>query len=253
MKIDLSVVIITKNAEKTLGKVLAMLDFVDEIILVDSGSTDQTLSIGEHYKAKIFHQDWLGYGPQKKKAVSYAKNKWVLNLDADEVLTIDLKHYLKTQFLKDRTQFSGFFIPIFNIFMNRKLVLWGGSQESRLRLFNKELGNFDDLQVHESVHVQGTTLHLSQGIDHFSYFSIENYFEKFNLYTTNAAKELINQKKKPSILNALIRPPLKFVQLYFFRGCFRLGWPGFVWSFFSSIYPFVKYAKHIELYEQRKH
>lgn len=253
MKINLSVVLISRNAEKTLDKVLAMLDFVDEIILVDSGSTDKTLDIARKYGATVHFQEWLGYGPQKQKAVSFAKNDWVLNLDTDEVITPELKHYLKTNFLEDRLKYAGFFIPIQNIFMNKKIQLWGSSLESRLRLFNKQSGQFNNKKVHEEVLVNGATKALELGIDHFSYYSIENYFEKFNLYTSNAANELILAKKSPSIFKAISRPPLKFIQLYFIRGAFRFGWAGFVWSFFSSIYPFVKYAKHIELYENSNH
>ncbi|MFZ4714448.1 MAG: glycosyltransferase family 2 protein [Bacteriovoracaceae bacterium] len=244
---NLSVVIITLNAERTLEKVLEPLSFVQDIVILDSGSTDRTKEIALKYKARFFHQDFLGFGRQKQFAVALAKNDWVLAIDADEVLSPELIHFLTKTLNYSESSYAGYTLPIINVFLGKVLDFWGGEAQSHLRIFRKTEGNFNDLSVHERVIVRGQTKSIPYPIFHYSYQDIHHYFLKFNQYTTNAARELKGKGKVLSIPMMLLRIPLKFFQLYFLRGGFTLGWQGLLWSVFSSFYVFVKYAKLREL------
>ncbi len=244
---NLSVVIITFNSERTLEKVLAPLSFVSDIVIVDSGSTDKTKQIAEKYNARFIHQDFLGFGKQKQLAVSLAKHDWVLSLDADEVISEEFKFFLTKTLDYSQSSFTGYRIPITNVFLGKVLSFWGESKQSHLRLFRKSAGNFNDLSVHERVIVKGEVKELAYDVFHYSYQDISHYFTKFNQYTSNAAQELHKQGKSVSGFSALMRIPLKFIQLYLIRGGFTMGWPGLVWSTCSSFYVFVKYAKLKEL------
>lgn len=241
-----SAVIITLNAERTLEMVLKSLHWCDEIVVVDSGSSDKTLDIAAKYKTKIIHQKFLGFGKQKQVGVAAAKNDWVLSVDADEVVSKDLASEIQLMDLLQMNHF-GYYIAITNVFMEKIIDLWGHRTDAHLRLFNKKYGNFTDSAVHEKVEVKGTTAYLDNNILHFSYDNLKNYFDKFNAYTTLGAAESQKKNKSVSPLSMVLRIPLKFIQLYILRGAFRHGFPGLVWSVCSAFYPFVKYAKLKEL------
>lgn len=244
--IKISAVIISLNAERTLEKVLKSLHWCDEIVLVDSGSTDSTLELAQKYKTKIVHQKFLGFGKQKQVGVREAKNDWVLSVDSDEVVSEGLASEIRELQLQD-TKVKGYYIAITNVFMEKVIDLWGHRTDAHLRFFNKKYGNFSDHEVHELVQVTGETAYLKNNILHYSYDSLHSYFDKFNAYTGLGAKESLKKNKSVSAFSMLLRIPLKFFQLYFFRGAFRHGFPGLVWSVCSAFYPFVKYAKLREL------
>lgn len=242
----ISAVIISLNAERTLEKVLKSLHWCDEIVLVDSGSTDKTLEIANKYKTKIVHQRFLGFGKQKQVGVREAKNEWILSVDADEVVSDELAREIK-ELIQGEPKSHGYYIAITNVFMEKTIDLWGHRTDAHLRFFNKKYGNFSDHEVHELVQVSGQTAYLKNNILHYSYDSLRSYFEKFNAYTSLGAKESFKKNKSVSAVSMVLRIPIKFFQLYFFRGAFRHGFPGLVWSVCSAFYPFVKYAKLKEL------
>jgi glycosyltransferase involved in cell wall biosynthesis len=247
---NLSVVLITLNAERTLDQVLKAVSFSDDIVIVDSGSTDRTREIAEKYHARFFHQDFLGFGKQKQFAVALAKYDWVLSIDADEVISDSLVNFLKSTLNYSQSSFAGYSFPFINVFLGKEMLFWGSQNMSQLRLFRKNLGNYNDLSVHEKIELKGEIKHLDYPIYHHSYENITHYFLKFNHYTTNAAKELYKNGKTITYFDMFLRVPLKFLQLYLLRGGFRLSWQGFFWSVFSSFYVFVKYSKLRELQSQ---
>lgn len=250
-KLSISAYIISKNAEATIEKVLASLDFCDEIVVVDSGSTDKTYEICKRYNVKWFHQDFLGYGKQKRFASSQTKNSWVINVDADEVVTLDLSKFLLQKFESEViSKFSAISIPIKNIFMGRLISFWGDTSEGHVRIYDKTKCEFDEAHVHEIVKTSGNVLEIPFYLDHYSYQSLHHYFEKFNTYTTLAAAK--DSTKNLSKFSIAFRPFFTFFNLYFLRGGFKNGWPGFVWCMCSGFYPFVKYAKMIELHETKE-
>jgi glycosyltransferase involved in cell wall biosynthesis len=245
-----SAVIITLNAAQSLELTLQALQWCDEIVIVDSGSSDSTLMIAEKYHCKIFHREFKGYGEQKRFAVDSAVNDWVLNVDADEVLSKELILEIQQKLTNLSLNEVAFTIPISLIFMQRKIRFGGEYGARHLRLFHRKFGNFNLNQVHEDVEIKGKIGQLHHHIWHYSYASIEEYFHKFNRYTTLGAIEAIKKNKKPAKWLIMIRLPFNFLQRYILQGLIFDGFPGFVWALFSSFYPVVKYIKLIEMLEK---
>jgi glycosyltransferase involved in cell wall biosynthesis len=242
----ISVVIITFNSEFALEKVLTAVSWANEIIIVDSGSTDNTLEIARKFGINVIYHKFEGYGTQKHFACSLAKNDWVLSIDDDEVVTESLKKELETiDFLK--TEYSGFKLPISLVFLGKLLKYGGEYKKLHLRFFNKNKGNWNQSGVHEGVELTGKIGQLNEQILHYSYANLHDYFAKFNNYTSIAAQSLFDQNKTVSSFKVLTRFPLSFLKNYLIKGSILDGYPGFLWTLLSAIYTVVKYAKLKEL------
>jgi len=248
MKKKISCVLITFNEEENLRKTLPAVSWCDEVVVVDSGSSDNTLEVCEKFNCKIFHREFDGYGSQKRFAVSKAEHDWILNLDADEVISDELKNDILLELNKEKIDYAGFLIPRRLFFLGRRFKHGRESKDYQLRFFNRNYGNYTEDKVHEKVVVKGEVKKLKGELLHFSYSSIHQYFEKFNSYTSRAAEELYVQGKKKGIEAIVFSFPLYFVKNYFIYGNFLNGFQGFLWALFSSLYPVVKYFKLITLY-----
>ncbi|MBN3004775.1 glycosyltransferase family 2 protein [Chromobacterium alkanivorans] len=245
MRARISVVLITKNAETSLGKCLDSVGFADEIVLVDSGSTDRTLAIASAYKAKVIHQDWLGFGPQKQLAVQAASHDWVLCLDADEWLSTELVNEIKA--VLDNPQATAFQFPRCNRFMGRFLKHGEGYPDWSLRLFHRGHARWSDDLVHEYVIADGPVHKLRHDLMHESGEDIALYLSKQNRYTSLQAEQLLQRGKRVGIAKLILSPLLRFLKFYFFRRGFLDGVPGLVHISIGCFNSYIKYAKLIEL------
>lgn len=246
-----SAVLITRNADRLLGEVLTALAWCDEILVVDSGSSDRTLEIAKAHDARTLHHGFEGYGPQKAWAVTQATHDWVLVVDADEIVTPELAREIESRLERDAAAHAGYEIPISLVFLGRLMRHGGEYRMPHLRLYDRRRGNYNQNRVHERVELDGPVGRLEQHILHDSYGSIEAYFNKFNDYTTAGARDLKARGKTASVATVVLRFPLTFIRQYFLRGHILNGYPGFVWSLFSAMYPAVKYAKLRELSARR--
>ncbi|MDR1941654.1 MAG: glycosyltransferase family 2 protein [Endomicrobium sp.] len=238
---ELSVFIITKNEEANIETCLKSVQHMaDEIIVVDSGSTDKTLEIAEKYGAVVYTQNFTSFTEQKNFALSKATGKWVLNLDADEALSPALQEEIKA--IINSTDKSGFWIPVNNEFLGREMRHSGLHRQLRLRMAKRENASYIGGKVHESLHISGPIGILKNVIIHRPYKTIKQYFLKFNFYTSLAAETMYEENKKLSHLQ-LLRPPFEFFKLYILRLGILDGLEGFLWAYFSANYSFVKYAK----------
>src|SRR5262252_2990920 len=186
--VEVSAVLITLNEESCIEDALRSISWCSEIVVVDSGSTDRTVEICHGYGCKVIHRDFAGFGEQKRFAVRQAKHDWVLSLDADEVLTPELSKEIQLELERNYGEHRGYKIPI-------TLILWDGLirrkkrlTKAKLRLFDKRFAGFTNEHVHESVVANGRCGLLLNPIYHYSYATIADYFEKFNLYTSLAAE-----------------------------------------------------------------
>nr|WP_276539192.1 glycosyltransferase family 2 protein [Chromobacterium alkanivorans] len=245
MRARISVVLITKNAETSLEKCLDSVGFADEIVLVDSGSTDRTLAIASAYKAKVIHQDWLGFGPQKQLAVQAASHDWVLCLDADEWLSTELVNEIKD--VLDNPQATAFQFPRCNRFMGRFLKHGEGYPDWSLRLFHRGHARWSDDLVHEYVIADGPVHRLRHDLMHESGEDIALYLSKQNRYTSLQAEQLLQRGKRVGIAKLILSPLLRFLKFYFFRRGFLDGVPGLVHISIGCFNSYIKYAKLIEL------
>jgi glycosyltransferase involved in cell wall biosynthesis len=246
MSILVSAVIITKNAGSLFRSCLQSLTWCDEIVVVDSGSTDETLSICEEFNCRIIHRDFQGFGAQKHYAVLQAKNDWILNIDADEIITNELKEDILKMLPLHAASLPVFQIPRTLIFLKQKFDHGRESKQLINRLFNKKECNFDFAAVHETLVKKGPLIKLSGELLHYSYRDLHEYFEKFNQYTSKAVIELNRKNKSRSRLAIVVLSPLYFLKFYFLERNFLNGYAGLVWSVICSFYVFVKYNK---LYE----
>lgn len=234
MKTPLSIVILTFNSERYLQEVLASCQFAAEVVVIDSGSTDQTLSIAQTFSnVKIFHQTWLGFGLQKQKGVEHASYEWIFVLDSDEIMTEALKNEI-LMCLQNPTC-KGYLVPRINYFFGRPIKHMGLYPDATMRLFDRRYGHFDDRPVHEKVILSGSMDQLASPLLHYAYESIEQFIAKQNRYSSLGAKR--------NVIKALVNPYWTFCKLYFFKRGFLEGWHGFVIAKLYAQYTFWKYIK----------
>ncbi len=265
----LSAVIITRNEEKNIRRCLeSVRPVADEIVVVDSGSSDETIRICREFGCKVFSRDFDGYGTQKQFAVDQASSDWVLSIDADEVISEELLAELEEMFEKEghrvtvsqgdsvagekeamfqRRLFDGYNIPFSLFFMGRLLRHSGVGNEVHLRLFNRTRGRFTTVPVHEGVEVSGSVGMLKGSIIHYSYRDISHHLEKINTYTSQAAAGYRLKGKTFSKIWVAFKFPTSFIAIYFLKRGFLDGYPGFMWSFLAAVYSVLKVAKTIEL------
>lgn len=248
MPVQISAVIIARNEEENLKKSLPKLSWCDDIVVVDDYSTDNTSAVAASFGCKVFQRHFDGYGTQKQFAVSKARHQWILNIDADEVLSDELVREIQG-LDANAGKYSGYTIPIRHVFMGRIFMHGKESKYPHLRLFNKASGNFDSALVHEKVALQGHIGKLNSVILHYSYKDLDHYFRKFNTYTSNGARKLKEQGRSRNLLVCCLSFPAYFVKHYLFYGNILNGKEGFVWSYLSAWYHTVKYLK---LYEMNK-
>jgi glycosyltransferase involved in cell wall biosynthesis len=248
MKIRLSVVIIAYNEARIIEECLKKLYWAEEIIVIDSGSTDSTVAICEKYNAKVIFNKFVNYGKQKNFAVEQASHDWILSLDADEVLSDKLIEEIKDQFEANNPDIYGYYINCRHVFLGRAFKYGNESSRSVLRLFNKKSGQFNSNSVHESVHVNGKTRHLKNVYLHYTSESLNVYINKLNKYTQLYAESKFKKNKKYSLFEIIIKIKFEFIKKYFIELTFLNGKEGFYWSYFSAFYTGVKCIKTNELY-----
>ncbi len=238
----LSAVVIAKNEEANIGRCLKSIMWADEIIVVDSNSTDKTVEFAVQYGAKVFTSEWRGYGPAKRAGVARAGGQWILSLDADEQVTGLLAQEIR-DIVTGPSDCAGYYINRRTNFLGRWIRHCGWYPDPVLRLFRKDSGDVNEAPVHEKVEVNGPVGKLEGEILHYSYPTLETYFEKFNRYTTMGAEEALRRGKKCRWFDLTVRPVVSFFTHFVSRQGFRDGTEGFLISVLSSAAVLVKYAK----------
>jgi len=247
IKCPLSLVVITLNEEKRLRSCIESVPFVDEIIVLDSGSTDRTSEVAKELGAIVHVQKFLGFGLQKRKAVDLAKNDWVLCLDADEVVSQELAKEIQTHFFKLSPEQAVSF-PRRSFHLGRWINFGGWYPDRRVRLFNRKHHQWSEASVHEEVKVESKQhLRFTQDLQHFVFDSLQHQIATNNHYSTLQALELKKKNKRFSLWNLLTKPPVKFIELYLLKQGFRDGLPGFIIAVGGAYSTFLKWSK---LWEQ---
>ncbi|MFH0787220.1 MAG: glycosyltransferase family 2 protein [Pseudomonadota bacterium] len=242
----LSVTIITLNEEKNLRACLESVAFADEIIVVDSGSEDQTLSIAREFTDKIYQEPWQGFARQKNLAQDKARGPWILNVDADERVTPGLKEEILSLF-RNGSPYTGFKIPRKNFFCGQWIRHGGWYPNYQLRLYQKEAGSFTQREVHEQVVVKGRVGILKTPLEHFTYDSLSDYLNRMDRYSDLSAGQYLLEGKKVSWLEILFRTKYTFLKMWLLQGGILDGANGFVLAVLYSYYTFIKYAKLKEM------
>lgn len=244
--LPISAVIITYNETENIRRTLARLYWCDEIIVVDSFSTDDTAAACREYGGKVYYRAFDGYGAQKRYAVSKASNDWVLCLDADEVLSDGLINELFREW-EHGPLCTGYLLPMNLVFLGREFTHGRESGRYFLRLFHRQYGNVNEALVHEKIELRGRVGRMHHRILHYSYRDIHQWYVKCDRYTTLAAKEAVRRGKRKSQLAVLVSFPYYFLYYYIWNRNFLNGIEGFYWSAYSALYHFTKYLKIREL------
>jgi len=242
----ISVTILTKNSEKYIKKCLESLRRFDEIILLDNGSADKTIQIAKTFKnVTIYTDEFIGFGPLKNKAISYATHDWILSVDSDEIFDNALVDEILEMSLLSNTVYS----ILRNNYYNKKLMKCCGWDNDYVnRLFNKKITTFNNKQVHESVIINENIKlqKLTHSFKHYSFDNASQLIEKMQNYSTLYAKEHINYKKS-SPAKAFLNASYSFVKNYFFQKGFLYGYEGLLIAISNANGVFYKYIK---LYEE---
>jgi len=238
----ISACIITKNEELNIESCLKSLDWVSEIIIVDSGSSDRTIELCETYGCNIVRSEWLGFGKTKQLAVNSASNDWIFSIDADEQVSPELKLNI-IDILKE-PQYKGYRIKRKSTYLGKGINYCGWQDDYPVRLFNKQYGNFDSNEIHEKVFLPDFSLGLiNDPILHHPYKNLSQHIEKINLYSELGAKKLKNQRQKFSLIYCFAAGIVKFIKMYFVKKGFLDGRIGLILCSLSAYGVFVKYLK----------
>lgn len=244
-----SVAIITKNEERNIRDCLESVKWADEIVVVDNGSTDDTLKICQEFQVRVFQEDWKGYSAQKNSAIEKTRNEWVLSLDADERVSPDLRVEIGAALEGDRS-IDGYFIARKNFFLGKWIKFCGWYPDYNLRLFRKRRGHFQERAVHEKVELLGEAAALKHPLVHDTYRSLSDFFLRMDRYSSLSSREMYSRGRKYRFIDIFFRPPFTFLQMYFLRAGFLEGYTGFLLSILYSFYTFAKYSKLKELQER---
>jgi glycosyltransferase involved in cell wall biosynthesis len=244
-KLPITVAIIALNAAGQIDRCLASVAFADEVLVVDSGSTDGTVAIAERHGARVVHRDWLGFGRQKQYAVSAAKHDWVLCLDVDERVTDRLAGSIRAAL--GNARIKAWRMARRNRFLGVWLRHGEGYPDWTLRLFDRTHASWSNDEVHEAVLTTVEVGRLDGDLLHDSAEDIATYLAKQNRYTTLHAVELHKQGIRAGYPRLFLSPLARFVKFYFLRLGFLDGGPGFAHVVIGCCNTFHKYLKLIEL------
>jgi len=247
----ISAIIITYNEESNIEECLKSISWVDEIVIVDSGSTDNTEQICKKYTKSFYFQEWFGYGPQKQFALGLAKNQWILSIDADERVTPELRNDLEN-ILKNEDTISGYFIPRENYYLGKKIKYCGWYPDYTLRFAKRDKASFDNNLVHEKLLVDGSTAKLFTNMTHYPFKSIAQQLLKLNKYSTISADGMFNQNKSIPWIILFMKPIFTFFKIFILRFGFLDGWRGLIISLAASSSTYYKYLKLKERHLSKK-
>jgi glycosyltransferase involved in cell wall biosynthesis len=239
---SLSAILITKNEATNIRDCLQSVSWMDEIIVVDSGSTDDTVNIAKQMGAQVYVQaDWPGFGLQKNRALSYASKDWVFSIDADERVTPELR--TEIELAMDQAKADGYYCPRLSQFCGKFVHHSGWHPDYVLRLFKRNAGKFSDSLVHESVLLTGGTAKLKSSLLHYSYLTKEDVERKVEHYSNAAAQQMFQSGKRSSCTRAVLSGGWAFVRTYIIRLGILDGVAGWNIAHMNARTTYLKYRK----------
>ena len=253
--IPVSAFVVCKNEEKHIAQCLESLNFCDEILVVDSFSTDRTPEICKSHNVTFIQRSWPGYREQKEFAANSAKNEWVFFLDADERLTEDLKIEILNLFKPENSEtlnsYDGFYVCRVMYFLGKWWRKGGWYPDNVIRLFKKSKTSWLGIDPHEVVTVDGKLGKLNGEIEHFSYDNLPDQVNKLSSHALTRARADSLLEKEASISRMFVNPILRFLKFYFLKKGFLEGFPGLIVAILEAYYTFLKYVYLWELNREK--
>lgn len=245
---QLSLVVITRNAEQHIADCLNSVPFAADKVVLDNGSTDKTLEIAHRCGARIFSEEWRGYGPQKRRATELARTDWVLNLDADEALSEGAQAELKEIFEQNEMdpRIDAFRFPRLSFHMGQWIRHGGWYPDWQTRLYDRKRANWTNVQLHEKVEAKSIA-RIQGPILHWVFKDLADQVARNNRYSSLGAETLAKDGVRFSLFNLITKPWVKFIETYLFKKGFLDGVPGFVIAVGAAYSVFLKWAKLWEI------
>ena len=250
-----STCIMTFNEENNIKECIeSVKEFSDEILIVDSLSTDKTVNIAKNLGAKVIFQEFLGYAKQRQFAINNAENDWIFCIDADERASKELALKILELKKNDFYDFHGFYVNRKNYYLGKWIKYGGWYPEKRIRLFNRKYGKSTGINPHDKIEMSRDSKigDLNLDIIHFPYKNITHHLEVINKYSSIAAKEKIERGEKVTFLNIIFNPIFKFFKAYVIKKGFLMGKIGFIHAVMGYISVFMKYLKTWELQNEKR-
>lgn len=238
----ISAVAITYNESQNIERYIKSLSFADEIIIVDSHSTDNTVSLAESLGAKVIQRTFENFSDQKNFALTLAKHDWVTFFDLDELINSGLADEIIST-VKNEPKFQAYEVKRNFHFMGKRIKHSGFQTDKVARLFNKNYCHYNSNLVHETLVCEGSTGVLNQPLEHYGYQGFDHYNNKLTQYSDLQAKDLYQKNVRPNLYHFLFKPWYKFVQNYVFRLGFLDGKEGFILCYVNAFAVFKRYIK----------
>ncbi len=238
----ISATIITYNEERNISRVIESLRCADEVVVVDSGSTDRTVELASKLGARVLESPWRGYAGQKNLASENASHDWILSLDADEALSEALEGEI-WQIKKNGPVCDAYTVPRLAQYLGRWILHSGWHPDRKIRLFDRNKARWVGDYVHESVVTDGRVGHLRENLLHFTCDSLSEHLKTMDRYTTLAAEQIVDQRKKIGWGQLLLDPPWTFLRSYILHRGFLDGTEGLAIAYMAALYNFLKYTK----------
>jgi glycosyltransferase involved in cell wall biosynthesis len=244
--VSLSATVITLNESANIRAALESVSWADEIIVVDSESTDDTVAIARGFTDKVIVRPWPGYIAQKNFAAEQAANDWILSLDADERISPALAEEIRA-LVREPSGAAGYRMPRVTFHLGRWIRSTDWYPDYQLRLYDRRRARWAGRYVHESVKADGPVVDLNGEILHYAYRDLAHHFQTMDRYTTLAARQMFEEGRRAGMLDLAVHPPAAFLRNYVLRGGFRDGIPGLIVSAMNARYVGLKFAKLWEL------
>jgi glycosyltransferase involved in cell wall biosynthesis len=251
---SISAIVVCYNEEDRIGECLESLTWCDEIVVVDSFSTDRTVEICRRYTERVVQRAWSGYRDQKSFAHSLATKDWVLLVDSDERVTPALRQEILATLAENRGDCAGYSVPRLVYYLGRWWWRGGWYPDYDVRLFKRDRITWGGADPHEKILVSGKVRRLKNPLQHFSYRNMEDHLQRINRFTSISSAELKKEGARWRLSAALLHPLGRFVRFYFLKRGFMEGFGGFYVAACAAFYVFLKYAKlwELELEEKKK-
>jgi glycosyltransferase involved in cell wall biosynthesis len=241
-KTKISVYMITYNNARTVGRALESLKWADEIVIVDSFSTDKTVEFCRKFSDKVFQRKWPGHRDQYQYAADLTTHPWIMFVDADEEVSPELADEIRRELDGGAEEVNGFFVYRRTFYLGRWIRYGGWYPDGEIRLYRRDKGRWEG-GLHAKVVVDGKVRSLKNQYLHYTYRNISDQIQTIDRYSQIAVEDMLESGEKFSLFKVLFHPPFRFIKEYFFKSGFRDGMPGFIIVVATMFFVFIKYAK----------
>lgn len=243
----ITLTVITLNAESDIARCLKSVPFASDVVVVDSGSTDRTVEIAESLGARVFREEWRGFGPQKRRATELAKYDWILSLDADEALSPESQNELQTLFASALPlDVEAFAFPRLSFHLGRWIRHGGWYPDWQIRIYNRRHANWSTASIHEKIEAQRVRK-VKAPIQHWVFKNLSDQIQTNNRYSSLGAEELVKSGRGFSLFNLFVKPQVKFLECYIWKRGFLDGIPGLIIAVGAAYSVFLKWSKLWEI------